>query len=838
MRLLLLVCALIGCFQFSSAQLNKLNNSSQSNSLDYAKPKQYEIAGIVVSGIEYLDVNAIKSLSGLVIGDRIKIPGEDITAAINNLWKQGLFDNVSIEISKIQGELIFLDLKLSERPRLVRFRFEGVKKSTADDLREKINLVRGKIVNDNLLNNTERLVIKHFVDKGYYNAEVELIIIDDKVKPNSVEMVIKVDKKEKTKIENITITGNTHFTDKKVKHFLKETKEVNKFRIFKVSKYLDKNLEEDIAKLIAKYNDDGYRDAQVIKDSIYKVSEDRINLDIEIREGNPYYFGKIIWTGNSKYKDKALSNILGIDKGEIYNKALLDKRLSIDPAGRDVSSLYLDDGYLFFQITPIEKRIYNDTIDLEIRIYEGAQATIDRIIVKGNEKTNDKVVYREIRTKPGQKFSRSDIIRTTRELVQLGYFDPERLGVNPIPHPETGTVDIEYTLAEKPSDQIELSGGFGGGRIIGTLGLSLNNYSIQNTFKKGAWNPVPSGDGQRLSIRAQTDGLQYRSYSFSFTEPWLGGKKPNSFTFSIFDSKTSTNRSFLTSIFDTESFIRISGVSVSLGKRLKKPDDFFTLVNSLNFQKYTVKASPVFTFSDGISYNVNLRSVLSRNSVDAPIYPRRGSTMSLSVEVTPPYSLLNNKDYSDLPTSELYKFIEYHKWKFDNTWYNNIVGNLVLKTSLQYGFLGFYSSDIGFSPFERFVLGGDGLSGFSGLDGIQGSEIIGLRGYANRSVAQTDEARDNGSPFYSKYSLELRQPLTLNPSATIFVLAFADAGNTWNSFSQFNPFSVKRSAGFGARIFLPIFGLLGVDYGWRFDEIPGFNDSAKGRFAFTIGQQF
>ena len=528
-----------------------------------------------------------------------------------------------------------------------------------------------------------------------------------------------------------------------------------------------------------------------------------------------------------------LNGILAIKKGDIYNKRTLQTRLEMNQNGRDIASLYLDDGYLFFNIDQVEKQVYNDTIDLDLIMREGPQATIDKIIVRGNEKTNDKVILREIRTKPGQKFSRSEIIRTNRELSQLGYFDPEKIGVQPKPDPVKGTVDIEYTVIERASDQIELSGGFGGGRAVGTLGLSLTNLSMNNLIK-GKFDPLPTGDGQKLSIRAQTNGLFFQSYSLSFSEPWLGGKKPNFFTGSIF--RTTQSNGFTRSDSRRQA-IEINGISFSLGKRLKVPDDFFLLNNSVSYQQYNLtNYGTAFVFDDGRSHNISFTNVLSRNSVDQPIYPRSGSNISLSVQFTPPFSAFSDIDYKTADNKVKYEFIEYHKWKFDASFFNRVVGDLVINTKANFGFLGYYNSDIGVSPFERFKLGGDGLVGF---DFLRGSEIIGLRGYQNNSIVPNENYDQIGAPIYNKFTIELRHPVTMNQSATIFALVFAEAGNTYDRFRNFNPYNnMKRSAGAGVRIFLPIFGLLGLDYGYGFDQIPGNPGAGGGQFHFSIGQQF
>jgi outer membrane protein insertion porin family len=579
--------------------------------------------------------------------------------------------------------------------------------------------------------------------------------------------------------------------------------------------------------------DKGFRDAVIIRDSVYQYSDKAVAIDIEIFEGNKYYFGNINWAGNAKYSTEYLEKVLGIEKGDVFSELKLEKKLRGDGNSDDVSSIYLNDGYLTFNVDPVQTKIYSDTVDIEMRIYEGPQYTNNKITVKGNTITNDRVVLREIRTKPGEKFSKEQLIRTVREIGQLGNFDESKTVPTPKPNPADGTVDIEYTVEEKPSDQIELSGGFGGGRVIGTLGLTFNNFSLRNIFNGKAYRPLPKGDGQKLSLRGQTNGSYYQSYSFSFSEPWLGGKKPVSFGLSAFTS----SQKYRLNITDNQS-IRMNGVTVSLGRRLNWPDNYFQLSHSINAQQYILENYEGFLFKTGTSYNFNLTQELSRDSRDSPIFPTGGSYFRFSIQATPPYSLLNNTNYATASDKERYKFTEYHKWKFESQWFQRVAGKLVLKAQAQFGFLGSYNSAVGQSPFERFKLGGDGMQGF---DFLQGSELIAMRGYSNNSVipvgANQNTARQSGSPIFNKYVLELRYPVIASQSATAFLVTFAEGGNTWDNFSDFNPFNIRRSVGVGAKIFLPIFGLLGIDYGYGFDKIPGIPDANKGQFHFSIAQQ-
>jgi outer membrane protein insertion porin family len=806
--------------------------------LDYTSPRSYEIAEITVSGTQNLDHSALIAISGLEVGQVIKVPGEEITEAIKNLWKQELFTDIQISASNVKGDLIFLNLKVEERPRLSKFRFKGVKKGKQETLREEIRLIRGKVITPNLISNTKRTVRNYFIDRGYFNTEVEVIEEQDSTLKNSKSLTIKVKKNEKVKVKDIWIEGNEALSDKQIRKAMKNTKRKKFVRIFKPSKFIKSDYESDKRSIISKYNAKGYRDAKVVFDTVYQVSNKRVEIKLRIKEGIQYYFGNIKWIGNTKFTDDELDRILGIEKGDLFNQDLFDQRVYQDPNGRDISSLYLDDGYLFFQPNVVETEVRGDTIDFEIRMREGQQARVDEVIIIGNTKTNDHVIRRELRTNPGDLFSRTDIIRSQRELMQLGYFNQEKLGINPIPDQASGTVDIEYVVEEQPSDQIELSGGWGGGRVVGSLGVTFNNFSAKNIFKKDAWRPLPSGDGQRLSVRAQTNGQFFQSYNISFTEPWLGGRKPNSLSVSGYYSRQTNGVSKYVTGSDgsrisnpNRQALGIWGASVGLGRRLQWPDDFFTLYNEISYQYYDLQNWSNFIFNTGFAHNLSFKTNFSRNSIDAPIYPTRGSQTTLSLQFTPPYSLFEkDKNYDKLSNQERYKFVEFHKWKFNSSWFTTLTGGkrkLVLNTKIGYGYLGEYSDDLGQSPFERFYLGGDGLSGFN----LDGSEIIALRGYGDRILSPR-----SGATVVSKYTMEVRYPFSLNPSATIYGLVFGEAGNSWFDFNEFAPFEVKRSAGVGVRIYMPFFGLLGLDWGYRFDDVPGRTDpNQKTEFHFTIG---
>jgi len=823
--LLILIFNFLGFSSFAQQKTGDL--------IDYTKPGEYIIGGITVSGVQFLDNKILIMLSGLSVGEKIRIPGDKVTDAIKKLWKQGMFETIEISYTKIQGNRVFLDILLKEQPKLAKFSFRGVKKSEADDLREKIGLVAGDPVNLNVINRTKSRANKYFIDKGFLNVKTTIAQKRDSTAANKVLMLIKIDKGSKIKIFEIKINGNEKITDAKLKAKLKETKERKFYRFWKGSKYIESDFKDDLDGLISYYNSQGYRDARIITDSVRNISKKYIEVYINVFEGQQYYFGDISWVGNTKYPSALLNQVLGLKKGDIYDQEKLNTRLTMDLERGDVQSLYMNMGYLFSSVTPVESQVRGDTIDLEVRIYEGKQARVKHITVKGNTKTHDNVILREIRTKPGQLFNRADIIRTQRELAQLQYFNAETLGVNPKPNPVDGTVDIEYTVEETSSDQIEMSVGWGLGRIIGTVGVSFNNFSTKNFFKKDSWNPIPAGDGQKLSLRMQSNGVYFQSYSASFTEPWLGGKKPNALTVSAYRSVQSNG---IAAGNIGRSAIIISGVSVGLGKRLKWPDDYFMLYQSVGLQNYTLQDyAGVFAFDNGNSNNLTYTVSISRNSINKPIYPTAGSEIGLSLQMTPPYSLFNSKDYGSMSDQDKFHWLEYYKWKLNFSFYSGlgkskVAQDLVLHARAKFGFLGSYNPTIGDSPFERFYLGGDGLSGFS----LDGRELIGMRGYGNNSLTPRNSSGYIGGTVFTKYTLELRYPISKNPMASVYFLGFLEAGNTWSSIYDFNPYDVHRSAGVGARIYLPMFGLLGLDWGYGFDPIPGYPGNAGSQFHFSI----
>lgn len=805
----------------------------------YLNPKEYTVGGIEIQGSEFLDPDVLITIAKIAKGDRLLVPGETTSNAIKNLWGQGLFDDIQLNVSKIQGDTIFLIINVKELRRLSEVHFKGIRKGEIKDLNEKLDVYKGKIVNDNLVSNIHVIIRKFLYEKGFIDADIHLSKRIDTLHTNQFIIDSKIQKGRKVRIKNITFSGSETFTQRKLRKFLKGVRTPFLGFLFP-SKFQKDKYEESKEKLIEKLNSLGYKDAEIVSDSIQKVKKGKVNLAIKIKEGKKYYFGHISFAGNAKYSSKILSEILGIKKGEFFSDERLSKHVNSSPNGDDISSLYLNDGYLTFNVEPVQTKIYNDTIDLEIRIFEGPQYIINKVTVKGNDLTNDHVILREVRTTPGQKFSKELVVRTVREIAQLGMFDDQKTDVKPKPNPADGTVDIEYTVGEKPSDQIELSGGYGAGRIIGTLGLTFNNFSAKNLFNKKAYTPLPKGDGQKLSLRGQTNGVYYQSLSLSFSEPWFGGKKPIYLGFSLSTSLMSSSNIYTSAPLATLPYIRITGGSVSLGRRIKWPDDYFQLNNTLNIQHITLNNyGSTYLFATGNAINLSVSQEVSRNSIDAPIYPTSGSYLRFSVQATPPYSLFNGLNYERATDQERYRFTEYHKWKFDAQWFYKIAGKLVLRTQARFGLVGQYNSNAVASPFERFLVGGSGMQ-FYGT--ILSAEIIGLRGYQDGSVIPVGcipntSSVSSGSPIYNKYTLELRYPVVFSPQATIYITTFAEGGNAFLKPSDFSPFDLRRSVGMGARVFLPIFGMVGLDYGYGFDTIPGNSTANKGQFHFSIAQQ-
>ncbi|MDB2657349.1 outer membrane protein assembly factor BamA [Crocinitomicaceae bacterium] len=786
--------------------------------IDYKTPQEYTLGPIRVEGADNYDHNAIRLIAGLRQGSQITLPGEKITKAVKNLWGEGIFSDVEIFAEKEVAGVIYLVIKLAPRPKLSRFRFQGLPRREVDKVREEITLFSGKTITENLVFATKSKIRGYFREKGFYNVDVKIKRVQDTLINGSEIFYINVDKGEKVKIGELAIEGNDAVPTWKLRLAMKDTKQKAFWRFFKRSKFSNSAFKRDKEAMMAKFTKVGLRDAEIAFDTVYQVDTKNLAIKITIDEGEKYYFGDIEWLGNTKFRSTFLDTILGIKKGDLYNKELLEQRLFMSQDGRNISSLYRDRGYLFFNLIPVEMSVENHMINYQMRILEGKEARVKRVIISGNTKTNDYVIRREIRTKPGDLFSQNDIMRTQRELAQLGYFNEQAFQINPIPNPADGTVDIEYVVEEKSSDQIELSGGYGGtgidgrGRIIGTLGLTFNNFSTKNFFKKGAWAPLPGGDGQRISIRAQTNGRFFRGYNVSFTEPWLGGKKPNSLT--VWGVWNLIGNGFAPTSDQFEG-LRIGGTGIGFGRRKKFPDDYFTVNYELSYQQYFVKDSPQFgLFTNGYANDFAFKYTLIRSSVTSQIYPQGGSTLRFVGKATLPYSQWDGIDnYGTATEQERYQWLEYYKVKMTGEWYFPLTADkkLVLMPRFGFGFMGFYNEGKGLTPFERFYMGGSGLTG---VNQIGGQEIIAMRGYPDRSMSS-----DAGDPLIAKYTLELRYPISLNPSATFFVLGFAEAGNTFPTFRDFNPFNVKRAAGVGVRVFLPMFGMLGLDYGWGFDRL-------------------
>jgi len=798
--------------------------------IDYSNPQEYYIKAIDVQGVRYLDEEILANLSGLRRGERLTIPGEKITQAINNLWSQGLFSDVKIYAQEVENDSVTLGIFLQEQPRLSGFQITGVRNREEKDIREDLKLKQGSQVNTNVLNNIRETIKEYFYDKKFLNTEIDITRVDDTTQNNRVALRIRVDKNEKVKIKDITFSGNEVFDDGELRRTMEHTHKKN-WNIFQGSKFLPEKYEEDKEKILEKYRNNGYRDARIVDDTVFAVSEDRIKIQMDIHEGKQYFFDDINWTGNTVYPTGALMERLKIDEGDPFDMSLLNER--INAAEDAVGNMYLDNGYLFFNANPVITQIEEDSVDVEIRIHEGKQARLNRIIIEGNTKTNEHVVRRELRTQPGDLFNRSAIQRSQRELAQLGFFDPEQMGIEPINiNQSRGEVDLNYKVVEKPSDQLEISGGWGAGMFVGTVGITFNNFSARRIFDKEAWTPVPSGDGQTLSLRARTNGRYYKNYSISFVEPWLGGERPNQFSVSAYHSVQNTASYFYQQ--DTSHF-KITGGSIGLQQRLQWPDDYFILRNSLSFERYNLKDwyRGSFIIEDGIANNFSFSTTFGRNSVSQPIYPRGGSKFMLTLKLTPPYSLFTDINYRTASQKVKYNWIEYHKWKFKSEWYQSLIGDLVLAFNGEFGYLGYYNSDIGHSPFGTFDVGGDGISGYN----LYGRETIALRGYENSSLTPIVNGKKAGN-IYERTYMELRYPVSLKRQATIYVLGFVEAGNAWYNFDEFDPLSLKRSAGIGLRAFLPMFGLLGIDWGYGFDEIPGRPDANGGQFHFVIGQQF
>ncbi|MBR5925424.1 MAG: outer membrane protein assembly factor BamA [Bacteroidales bacterium] len=830
--------------------------------VDYSRPAKYKVGGVSVQGNNYFSESQIISLTGLQKGMEITVPSEDMSGIVRRLWLQNFFEDVSMEIDHLSADRdsAFLVIRIAERPRVSKWSFTGVKSGEKKDLQERLNLRRGGAFSDYVEKTCSDIIKKYYAEKGFLDCQVKAEVEKDTIIRKAIRVNFAVDRGIKVKVQDINFIGNEHVKEYKLARSMKKTKSRKFYNFFHSKKFDPKEYPNDKKTLISAFNEAGYRDARIVKDSIYTIEPGRLGIDITVEEGDKYYFRDITWTGNSVYRSDQLNQVLSIKPGDVYDIVTMEKRLfgGGKQTDYDISKMYRDNGYLFFSVTPVETNIQNDSVDVEMRISEGKQATLNNIVINGNDLTSEKVVRRQVFTRPGDLFSQSDFERSIREIASLGQFDPESImsssGYSMIPNQNNNTVDLVYNVTEKPSSQLELSGGWGGRTFVATAGVSFNNFSTHRMFDKGAWRPVPLGDAQNLSFRFQTNGTYYTALSASFVEPWLFGKKPTSLSLSAYYTRQTNSNTYL-QILSHDRMLEIYGFAASLGNRLKWPDNYFVLYNGLSWQTYKLTNwySGYFFFDDGLSHNLSYTVSLNRNSTDQQIYPRMGSDFSFSLQMTPPYSLFRKHtfdangnrvpvvswrdiDYDTWDSDHRFRWIEYHKWKFSAASYTKLVGDLVLMTRAQFGYLGRYNKKWGYSPFEGFLVGGDGMSGYS----TYGSDIIPLRGYENYSLTPYTETNYNANRsayagnVYDKFTVELRYPVILQPSSTIFALVFLEGGNCWDSIEKFNPFQIKRSAGVGARIFLPMVGLLGIDWGY------GFDDATNGgsQFHFIIGQQF
>jgi len=821
-----------------------------SQQTDFIKGNEYILDKIKVTGLKNFNEQTVITYTGLKQGQKIRIPGEEISSIISKLWKLDLFSDINFYLTDVKDNNASIQIDIIELPTLSDFKITGLKKSKIETIISDTEIKKGQKITENFIKTTKNYIVNKYKKDGFLNAKVAINVIPDTSDVNLSKMLIKIDLGDRVKIDNINFTGNNIAKSSKLKKKMKNTKTKFFGRFWKKSKFIDEDYKDDLNSILEFYKEKGYRDARIIVDSVI-TNKNRISINIDLEEGNKYYFGDINFLGNTVYTDNQLLRVLGLSKGDTYNGVLLKKRIADNskPDGEDLTNLYQNNGYLFSNINPVEVSVENDTINFEVRIVEGKPAYFNKISVVGNTRTKDHVIYRELRTKPGNLYSKDKVVRTVRELGQIGFFDPEQISPDfKNVDANAGTVDIEYGLVEKGASQVELQGGYGGGGFIGTLGLSFNNFSLKGLKDKSQYKPLPMGDGQSLSLRLQANRF-YNTSSFSFSEPWLGGRQPVSFSTSI--SRTKQYRfNYLTGRANKDQFFEISGAQIGLAKKLRVPDDYFILSQSIGYQYYNLNNyyTGLFTFGDGKSNNIFYQINLTRdNTYVNPIFPLGGSQFSISAKLSLPYSLFNDIDYADLENQaeyqnedgspdqakidqEKFKWLEFYKIKFKGSWYTRIIDKLVLKTHAEFGFLGAYNNDRGVIPFDRFYLGGDGMSQYA----MDGRETVALRGYTNQALSDRD-----GSTIYNKFSLELRYPITLKPAASIFALTFLESGNGYNNFRDFNPFNSKRSAGLGVRIFMPAFGLLGIDFGYGFDSpYDGVLDSHGWETHFVLGQNF
>ena len=833
--------------------------------VDYNNPKKYTVGGVKVEGNQHISPDQILQIASLREGMEVTVPSEEMSNVVNRLWLQRFFEDVAVVIDSITPtrDTAYFKISIIERPRVSRWTFSGVRSGEEKELLERLNFRRGGEFSEYVAKTSTDIIKRYYKEKGFNNVEVDVRTKRDTVIKSAIRVQFAVNKGEKVKIKTITFKGADNVKESKLVRSMKKTRDKRLQNFFSSKKFQEKEYDNDKKALLTVFNEAGYRDARIVKDTMYYVEPNRLQIDFEIDEGKKYYFRDITWTGNSVYDSETLDEVLKIGKGDVYDVVTMEKRLfgGGKQSEYDISKLYRDNGYLFFNIQPVEMNIEGDSVDVEMRIVEGKPATLNNIVINGNDLTNERVIRRQVFTRPGYLFSQSDFERSIREIASMGQFDPEAImdpakGYSIIPNQMNNTVDLVYNVTEKPSSQLELSGGWGGNTFVATVGVSFNNFSTRRFFDKSAWRPVPLGDAQNLSIRFQTNGTYYTSLSASFSEPWLFGKKPTSLNMSLYYTRQ-TNSYIYYNILNNDEYMEVYGFAAGIGKRLKWPDNYFVLYNQLSWQTYKLQNwAYQFLFNTGISHNLSYTLSLSRTSTDQQIYPRQGSDFSFSLQLTPPYSLLRKKDHGLLdvdgnPTKvdswkdidynfqssqDRYKWIEYHKWSFKGSVFTKLVGDLVLMARAQFGYLGYYNRNWGYSPFEGFRVGGDGMSGYD----TYGSEIISLRGYENYSLTPQALSSYNSTGnyyagnVYDKFTVELRYPVILQPQSTIYALLFLEGGNCWSDIRDFNPFQIKRSAGVGVRVFLPMIGLLGVDWGWGFDDPV----NGKSQFHFVIGQQF
>ena len=814
--------------------------------VDFNNPKTYVVGGIRVKGTKYLADSQLISVLGIHEGDVVTVPGDEVSSAVKRIWLQGAASNIGFYVDSLSAgrDTAWFRLELEERPRVVSWNYRGIKNSERDDIKEKLNLRRGGQLSEYVKASSVKVIKDYFKEKGFADVDVKVEVANDSIIRNAVRVTFDVNKGKKLKIKEITYEGNGEISKFKLDRSMKKTKDAKWYNLFSSKKFQEKEYAGDKEKMLEVFNEAGYRDAKIVKDSLYRRAEDgKLGIHFVIDKGQRYYFRNITWTGNSEYSEEALNSILKINKGDVYDVVTMEKRLYSGEKEGDISirKLYTDNGFLFFNVTPVELKIEGDSVDVEMRMVEGKPATFNDIIINGNTITNEKVVRRAVFTRPGYLYRQSDFERSIREISSMGHFDAEYAvdpakGYSLIPNSMNNTVDIAYNVQEKPNSQLELSGGWGNKMFVGTVGVSFNNFSTANFFRKEAWRPVPLGDAQNLSIRFQTNGSYYTAFTANFVEPWLTGKKPTSLNISAyFTRQTNSYSTYYYQVLNDDQYMEIYGASIGLGRRLKWPDNYFVLFNSLSWQSYNLQDwNYYFIYSTGRSHNISLSTTLSRNSTDQSLYPRRGSDFSIALQLTPPWSMMKkgwrNIDYGSMSVQDHYRWIEYHKWTFKGALYTQLIGDLVLMTRAQFGYLGYYNKNWGYSPFEGFIVGGDGMSGYN----TYGSEVIGLRGYENYSLTPYIGNAYAGN-VYDKFTVELRYPVIMQPSSTIYALVFAEGGNSWTDIKKFNPFQIKRSAGVGLRVFLPVVGLLGIDWGYGFDTEAG---KDRSHFHFVIGQQF